>query len=288
MPIIVAIFGPGWLGKKIKDYLTYPEYQAFLVTRSFDITKPEKVVEILNIIKPDVVINAAGKTGRPNIDWCELPENRDLTYRVNVLGASLLAAECYRLKIRMIHLSSGCIFDGLPPDPMGFTESDEPNPQSYYAQTKVEAEREVMDELDGNAAVLRLRMPISGDVIDRNLIYKLTHYSRVMDVFNSVTCVDSLLDTIHLLIQGRHTGIFHVVNPGPVYHRDILKWYRKIVDPGFKFEIVPQSEIKTLAGRSNCILQTLALDALGINLPRADRSIKNVLKEYAENLKAGY
>lgn len=40
-------------------------------------------------MKPTHVLNAAGVTGRPNVDWCE--SNKETTLRCNVVGALNLA-----------------------------------------------------------------------------------------------------------------------------------------------------------------------------------------------------
>jgi dTDP-4-dehydrorhamnose reductase len=39
---------------------------------------------VLDEVKPDVVINAAGKTGKPNVDWCE--DHKEETLRSNDTG----------------------------------------------------------------------------------------------------------------------------------------------------------------------------------------------------------
>ena len=43
-------------------------------------------------VTPDVVINCAGKTGRPNVDWCE--DHKEETVRANVTGPLILLDEC--------------------------------------------------------------------------------------------------------------------------------------------------------------------------------------------------
>ena len=61
----------------------------------------EAVAAELDKIKPTHVLNAAGITGRPNIDWCET--NKPETIRTNVIGTLNLADLCY---IRNIHVKS--------------------------------------------------------------------------------------------------------------------------------------------------------------------------------------
>ena len=107
----IVIFGKGWLGGKYADYLGAELSGA-------DITNKQGVAEELDRARPDVVINTAGKTGRPNVDWCE--EHKEETVASNITGPLVLMGECLKRNIRMVHLSSGCIFNGEAPHPDGF------------------------------------------------------------------------------------------------------------------------------------------------------------------------
>ena len=64
------------------------------------------VTEVLDKERPTHVINAAGKTGRPNVDWCE--SHRRETVRSNVIGTLLLADECAQRGIHCSVLATGC------------------------------------------------------------------------------------------------------------------------------------------------------------------------------------
>ena len=60
--------------------------------------------------KPYLVIQAAGFTGRPNVDACEKMKVETLQGN---LGLTLTIAEaCGAAGVRMGHVSSGCIFTG--------------------------------------------------------------------------------------------------------------------------------------------------------------------------------
>lgn len=93
----------------------------------------------LDKIKPSHVLNAAGITGRPNIDWCE--DHKPETIRVNVIGTLNLADLCYLKGIHCTIYATGCIFKYDDAHPLGsgigFTEEDAPNfAGSFYSQTK--------------------------------------------------------------------------------------------------------------------------------------------------------
>eukprot|EP01094_Clydonella_sp_ATCC50884_P023535 TRINITY_DN5674_c0_g1_i4.p1 TRINITY_DN5674_c0_g1~~TRINITY_DN5674_c0_g1_i4.p1 ORF type:complete len:145 (-),score=9.06 TRINITY_DN5674_c0_g1_i4:46-480(-) len=60
----------GWIGQKMVQ-LVRARPQCRAVCASARIECREQVEAELDRIKPDYVINAAGLTGRPNVDWCE-------------------------------------------------------------------------------------------------------------------------------------------------------------------------------------------------------------------------
>ena len=232
----------------------------------------------------DAVVNAFGKTGRPNIDWCET--HREETYRSNVIDALELAEACAKAGVYLVHLSSGCIFYGDRPggfNGRGWGEDDAANPQSFYSRTKYAADL-VLSQLP-NVVVVRLRMPIDHKPHPRNLITKLASYNNIIDVTNSVTVVDDLVAVVGSLIEKRVTGVFHVVNPNPVSHREILDAYQQHVDASHRCVFIPEHELqlRTAAPRSTAVLSSL-LEAAGIRIPPVD--LDALMKRYASELRA--
>lgn len=275
----VLIFGGrGWLAQKYAGFFKTP----FLST--VNIADFLEIKEVLDKIRPDVVINAAGKTGRPNIDWCET--HRDETWQSNVEGSKNLAECCAANGVYLVHLSSGCIFNGLSPGPNGWTEEDEPNPVSFYAETKVAGDDIVRKY---PTLILRIRMPIDKYPGKRNLISKLVGYPKIINALNSVTVVDDLLDATLKIIETRMTGIYNVVNVGPVTHQEIMNDYIRIVDPKHQYEIISIEELYkqglATTGRSNCVLDTSKLKNLGVVLPEARDRICMCLQEYKNHFK---
>jgi 3,5-epimerase/4-reductase len=66
----------------------------------------EDVMEVLERVRPTHVLNCAGCTGRPNVDWCE--DNREATLRSNVIGTLNLADCCFMLDIHITVFATGC------------------------------------------------------------------------------------------------------------------------------------------------------------------------------------
>jgi len=270
----VLIFGGnGYLGQ---EFLTiYPE----ALTPKIDIADQHAVAAVLDAEKPDVVINCAGKTGRPNVDWCE--DHKEETIRANVLGPLVLNDECQKRGIYWVHISSGCIYQG-DNGGKGFTEDDLPNfSGSFYSRTKTWSDQ-ILKEFP--VLIPRLRMPFDGSDHPRTLISKIRKYPTVLDVPNSLTYIPDFLETVRILIERRKTGIYNVVNPGLISPYAIMQMYKEIVDPAHTFEPLTLDHLSDVvkAGRSNCFLSTAKIEAEGIHL----RPIEVVTREALEEMKA--
>src|SRR3989344_5669865 len=211
----VLIFGTGFIGTKLADSM--PD----AVLSSARIDDMEQVHEALEEHQPEAVVNCAGKTGKPNVDWCE--SHQVETFRSNVIGPLVLAEACQLTKTYLLHVGSGCIFYGPSPDPQGWRESDFANPTSTYSRSKYAADLALTQY--PSVGIVRLRMPIDSAPDPRNLITKLAGYPNVVDVENSVTVISDLLSVISALVEKRGTGVFHAVNSGTMKHRDLMALY---------------------------------------------------------------
>jgi 3,5-epimerase/4-reductase len=270
-----VIFGAGFLGKRLSEALS----DAHLST--VDIADRVAVAHELREFAPRAVINCAGKTGRPNVDWCETHPFE--TQRSNVIGPLILAEACAERGAYLLHIGSGCVFYGPSPSPGGWREDDFANPSSLYSRSKYAADL-MLSKLP-EVGIARLRMPIDGRPGPRNLITKLASYREVIDVENSVTVVEDLVLVVRALVDQRAIGVFHATNPGTVRHRDLLEMYRTIVDPDHTYTLIQEEELvgRGLAthARSNCILASPRLEALGIAMRPIERALRDTLVEYA-------
>jgi len=276
------VFGAGFLGERLARCLPRAA-----LARGVDISDRQAVLSALRAHAPTAAVNAAGKTGRPNVDWCEAHPLE--TSRANVTGALVLAEACAELGVHLLHLGSGCIFYGPSPSPGGWREDDFANPTSFYSRTKYAADL-VLSRLP-NIAVVRLRMPIDTAPGPRNLITKLAGYSQVIDVENSVTIVPDLVEVVGALLERRATGVFHATNPGPVRHTQLLALYRRFVNPDHRFTLIAEDELvrRGLAtrARSNCILANERLESLGVRMRPSEAALTDVFRQYAAAVAAG-
>lgn len=276
----ILLFGAGFLGTRLARDLD----GATLV--KVDVTDARAVTAALDEHEPTTVINAAGKTGKPNVDWCESHQME--TYRSNVLGPLTLAEACALRGIYFLHLASGCIFYGDSPSPGGWREDDIANPSAFYSRTKYAADL-VLSRLP-HVGIARLRMPVDDMPGPRNLITKLAAYKQVVNVENSVTIVHDFVHVVAGLVEKRAAGVYHVTNPGTMRHRDLLSLYKEFVDTKHTAELITDEELvsKGLAmkARSNCILASPRLDALGLTMRSIEVALLETMKSYA-NYKKG-
>jgi len=272
----------------VSEHLNYPVVPERL---EFDM---QKIDRLLDTHRPDVVVNCVGKTGRPNIDWCET--HREETALANTVLPIMLADACDRKSIHLIQIGSGCIFFGPSPRveragyqqkvfyDHGWLETDFANPQSYYSKTKYASDLAVGNMR--NVTLLRIRMPISTKNNQRNLINKLRSYQHIIDIPNSVTFMDDFAKVVHKMATDNITGTFHVTNPGSLSAAQIMREYQKYV-PDHVFDVITEEGLKdyTLAKRSNCILNTEKLNSkFGIYLPEAKDALVSCMQEYVKSL----
>lgn len=285
------IFGAnGWVGGML--YHLLKEQGKQVQGTAIRLEDREKVNEVLDAVRPTLVFNCAGKTGRPNVDWCE--SNREATMRSNVIGTLNLADCCFLRGIHLTNYATGCIYeyDELHQQHgRGFTENDEPNfTGSFYSFSKGLTEKLIRNY--DNVLTLRLRMPVSDDLHPRNFVTKITKYSKVVDIPNSNTILHDLLPASIVMAENRVTGVYNFTNPGAISHNEVLQLYKTYIDPKFTWQnFTLEEQAKVIkAGRSNCELDcTKLMDAfkkLNISVPEIHEAYALCFQRMAKNLKA--
>jgi len=187
------------------------------VYKSLDITDKKNVEEVFGKFMPDVIINSAAQT---NVDACEtdregswLMNATAVGYQVNTLEELQKKNNDY--KPHFIHLSTDFIFDGThgPLD-----EEEIPNPLSYYAEGKLEAEKIVQaSSLDWSIARTMLVYGIVDNMSRSNIVLWVKSnleqgkiINVVDDQFRTPTLAEDLADGCILIAEKRATGIYNI------------------------------------------------------------------------------
>jgi dTDP-4-dehydrorhamnose reductase len=259
----VLVFGgkTGWIGGLMVEMIG-KEGDIEVKAADSRLQNREAVAKELDEYKPTHVLNAAGITGRPNIDWCET--NKPETIRTNVIGTLNLADLCLERGIHCTVYATGCIFvyDEKHPEGsgIGFMEEDEPNfDGSFYSETK--GYMEPMLKQYPNCLILRVRMPISDDLIHRSFVTKIVKYERVVNIPNSMTILTEMLPASFAMAKKGLTGVYNFTNPGVISHNQVLDLYKKYIDPTYTYKnFTIEEQAKVIAApRSNNELDTTKL-----------------------------
>lgn len=279
----ILILGNGYLGNRAKE--TWGD-EAVLATTM--INTIDDIRALIQEHQPEVIFNAAGITGKPNVDWCET--NQIETLLGNTVLPILIAHAAHEAGVYLLHLATGCVFYGRSPHEDGaWTEDDYGNPVAVYSKSKYAADL-ALSTLP-NIGIARLRMPIDDHPCAPNLIDKITTYPKVIDVENSVTVVSDLLEVCYQLMQKKGEGIFHCTNPGTIRHKEIISLYQELVDPIHINEWITEEDLvrQGLAKkkRSNNFMRSSRLEALGIHMRDIKIAIRDTMEKYAKAKKEG-
>lgn len=219
------ILGTGYVAGAYARALHSLGLRPFVLSRDWlDYTNPSELRYFMHIHGPQLVINAAGFTGN-TVDDCQ--RNLDACRRANMELPGVIAEICQEGGAAMIHVSSGCIFDGQGP----FDEEAAPNfCDNVYQRTKLFGEQRVSTACD-RAWIFRIRMPFGPRWHRRNWLCKLTGYDRILDGHNSVTFIDEFAMRSYQLVQKADPGIYHAACPHPVYTAQVA---RMLFDAGLR------------------------------------------------------
>ena len=251
-PIFLIYGRTGWIGGLLGEILQSENIEYHYGEARLQNTKDiERDIARYN---PTHILNAAGITGRPNVDWCEV--HKIEVIQTNVIGTLGMIDLAHKHNIHVTNFATGCIYsydEEHQPNGAGFKEEDAPNFRgSFYSHTKALVES-IIENYD-NVLQLRLRMPISHDLLNpRNFIHKIATYEKVVDIPNSMTVLDELLPIAVQAALRNLTGKLNFTNPGVVSHNEVLKMYKEYCDNSFtwqNFSLEEQSRVLA-APRSN-------------------------------------
>jgi dTDP-4-dehydrorhamnose reductase len=208
---VLVIGAGGRLGREFIDRLASLDDLTGLNHADLDITDSLAVERKILELEPTVVINCAAQ---PHVDLCE--QDRDLAYRINVLGARNVAHAAYKVAAKVVHFSTDYVFDGTADHP--YTEWDMPNPVNWYGRTKLMSEDVVM-RADPDSLILRIAYvygahgdnPVTAVV---RAAQSGTLLTLPDDQVMSPTSASEIVEQTMLLAQRSAVGIYHVTGKG--------------------------------------------------------------------------
>jgi dTDP-4-dehydrorhamnose reductase len=197
----------------------------------FDITDKEDCRRVIVESHADIVINAAAYT---NVDDCE--DNQETCFAVNADGVRNVAQSCTEQGIKIVHFSTDYVFDGTQNTP--YTEDYPNNPINVYGHSKLRGEQ-YLREYSNNYILIRTAWLYGKN--GKNFVDTILEKAQlerslqvVDDQIGSPTYTVDLASAVMVLIEGNHTGIFHITNRGT------CSWYE------FALKIVEYTDVKNV------------------------------------------
>lgn len=286
--MILLLGGSGYVGlayQRLFTRLGLPFRN--LARKELDYANPTLLANFLADVRPEFLVNAAGFTGKPNVDACE--DQKAATLFGNAVLPGNIRGACEKTGTPWGHVSSGCIYSGRRADGGGFREDDFPNFSfrsghcSFYSGTKALGE----EVLAGAEAlyVWRLRIPFNEVDSPRNYLSKLMRYDRLLEAENSISQLDEFVAATFACWQKRVPfGVYNVTNPGHVTTREVAAMIRKsgVCDKKFQF-FTDETEFMQKAARtprSNCVMDAAKLASVGVEMTEVHEAVETALRNW--------
>jgi dTDP-4-dehydrorhamnose reductase len=264
----VAVTGAnGQLGRAVVAELEKLDFAYRAFTRDdLEITDSSKVASSITS-EFTAVINCAAYT---NVDGAE--SHPDAAFAVNEKGTSNIAARCSELGIRMIHVSTDYVFDGMTETAL--SETDPASPRTEYGKSKLAGEQAALSINPSNTWVVRTAWLYSdfGNNFANKILRKAKNGEAlqvVNDQFSSPTSVVELARGLVSIATSKspvNVGVYHCVNSGVAsWHSFALALIKAAGLQGVQIQPVDSDAFPTAAQRPRySVLDTSKWQAAGL------------------------
>jgi dTDP-4-dehydrorhamnose reductase len=235
-----------------------------------DVTEDAAVAAAMERARPDVIVNGAAFN---HVDAAE--DHPVDALNVNAFAVRALARAARTQGATLVHYSSDFVFDGKASEP--YTEDDRPNPQSFYAASKLLGEWFAVDA--PRAYVLRVeslfgRAPGAGpETGSLASILKALMAGGSPKVFADRTIsptyvLDAARATRQLFESRAPAGLYHCVNSGCCTWLELARVMAELLGVEPRFTAVRMADVPMRARRPQyCALSNQKLQSAGVAMP---------------------
>lgn len=217
--------------------------------------------------KPEAIVNCAAFN---NVDAAE--DDPRMALDINAMAVRTLARSAADLDALFLHFSTDFVFAGTSSTP--YTETDAPEPQSVYAQSKLVGEW--LASVSPQHYVFRVES-LFGGPRGRSSVDKIVDAVRAgtdtpvfFDRFVSPSFVDDVADALTHAIETRVPfGLYHCVNSGVATWLEVAREIARQLDrPETMLKPVSVNDVKLRAARPRyAALSNAKLAAAGFAMP---------------------
>ena len=286
--MILLLGGSGYIGSALRRQMDRDGTPYVNVRRSTcNYYDRGQLDSLISEMRPVFLINAAGFSGFPNIDACELNKTECLVANAALPG--IIREVCERRHLSWGHVSSGCIYTGNGADSCGFRECDAPNFTfrtnncSFYSGCKALGE-EILQGAE-NCYIWRLRIPFNHIDSPKNYLSKLMRYERLLDVRNSLTHLDDFAGACFQCWEnGIEFGTYNLTNSGSITTREVVEMIREAGLCKKQFDFFDSEaefmQVAAIAPRSTCVLDNSKVQLAGVRLTHVHEAIERSLADW--------
>ena len=274
---VLVLGSTGLAGHKIYQYLkSLDKYDIYNISYRTKLNDNTLIVDVKNEsllkksiedISPNVIINSIGVLVN------ESNNNIKNAIYINSYLPHLLVDICNSMNIKLIHISTDCVFLGDKKEP--YIESDIKDGQDIYAKTKILGE--VIDDTH-----LTIRTSIIGPCIKKDgqgLFHWFMNQNEVINgykkaIWSGVTTLQ-LAKGIDFFISNDIKGLYHLTNNSSISKYELLKLFKKYINK----DII----IKSVDGKESNKSFVDTIDLLDDNLPNYENMIKDMVKDILKN-----
>lgn len=232
MPNVLVTGSKGQLGSELRELVSDEGY--FFTDRDMlDIADKDAIARFCTEKGIGTIINCAAYTAVDKAE--EDAENAD---RINHLAVKYMAEIAKEKKIKLIHLSTDYVFDGMNYRP--YVESDPTVPNGVYGNTKLAGEEAIKKINPDNTIIIRTSWVYSS--FGANFVKTMLRLGKereslgvIFDQVGTPTYARDLAASIlHIIpqLKNENVEIYHYSNEG------VLSWY------DFAKEIMKMAKIK--------------------------------------------
>jgi dTDP-4-dehydrorhamnose reductase len=254
----------GQLGKTLRSLVKQKKIShsfVFTSRNQLDLSDLNHIQRFIESHKFDLIINCAAYTG---VDKAEIHEKEaDL---INHLAVKKIAEIAHSFNIKLIHISTDFVFDGLNHQP--YYESDVTGPLNIYGNTKLAGEKAVLSIMKFNAIIIRTSWVYSeygNNFVDTilKLIQKEVDLNIVSDQIGTPTYANDLGNAILSIIESekfhakeQESQIYHYSNSGKCNWYDFAKEIINISGSKCNLNAINTADYPMTAERPMCVVMS--------------------------------
>jgi len=285
MKRVLLTGGGGFIGSRFREAHHHNFEILSTDVNELNILEKDKVLDAMNLFKPDYVIHAAAIA---LTDFCNKHPGK--CREINVNGAVNIAEACRETGAKMIFLSTEQVFNGNP-EGGPYKETDTPVPDTMYGKNKLEAEGKIRAILD-DAVILRFTwmfgVPERHRPVVANIFWdtvKSVLKGEKMAVpareFRGLTYVNELMDQFDRILD-LPAGTYHTGSKNDLCRYDIVCLILKELGLEHRIpELVEKDEKKYADKPRDARLDTSLIQSKGIKFSETSDAIVRCIREYS-------